>query len=154
MVFVPKPMGHKFCAALLLLTLASAELRLPRSSLTGRGSHHGFKKDGRFPSMKGMVWMRLNPQPRNQPVNHRSPERSDVEVPSPSGGLLHLGGRSEICRRAHLSGRPHGRHIPRQVEASDGGAPIGGALGETAERTPKTLVCSLCSLFNGFRVDL
>ena len=151
MVFVPKPMGHKFCAALLLLTLASAELRLPRSSLTGRGSHHGFKKDGRFPSMKGMVWMRLNPQPRNQPVNHRSPERSDVEVPSPSGGLLHLGGRRSaaepICRVAPTV-------VTRQVEASDGGAPIGGALGETAERTPKTLVCSLCSLFNGFRLDL
>ncbi|CAK9112397.1 unnamed protein product, partial [Durusdinium trenchii] len=31
MEFAPKLMGHKFCAALLLLTLASAELRLPRS---------------------------------------------------------------------------------------------------------------------------
>ena len=60
MEFAPKLMGHKFCAALLLLTLASAELRLPRSSLTGRGSYRGFKKDGRFPSMKGMVWIGLN----------------------------------------------------------------------------------------------
>ena len=103
MVFVPKPMGHKFCAALLLLTLASAELRLPRSSLTGRGSHHGFKKDGRFPSMKGMVWIEPRPRCSLSIIDH--PNGQMLRFPAHRVGCsTWVGGRRSaaepICRVA------------------------------------------------------
>lgn len=42
----PKVMGHQFCAALFLLTLASAELRLPgASSWTATGGTAWFPSD-------------------------------------------------------------------------------------------------------------